>query len=188
MINVNQTQEKRSKVFNANTVFYIFNAIFMIAFVIITLYPVLNTLAISFNDGTDAVRGGIHLLPRKFTLHNFAVVFRSQNMVQAAIVTVGRTVIGTLALMNKGNGNAVLKKAFVRSDHRKKGVLSKLYDELLAFANSKDIHTFIFDTPSVATDCHHFFEKRGYRRIAKDELPFEYHYPDRDSYVYMMNR
>ena len=98
------------------------------------------------------------------------------------------TVIGTLALMNKGNGNAVLKKAFVRSDHRKKGVLSKLYDELLAFANSKDIHTFIFDTPSVATDCHHFFEKRGYRRIAKDELPFEYHYPDRDSYVYMMNR
>ena len=90
--------------------------------------------------------------------------------------------------MNKGNGNAVLKKAFVRSDHRKKGVLSKLYDELLAFANSKDIHTFIFDTPSVATDCHHFFEKRGYRRIAKDELPFEYHYPDRDSYVYMMNR
>ena len=98
------------------------------------------------------------------------------------------TVIGTLALMNKGNGNAVLKKAFVRSDHRKKGVLSRLYDELLAFANSKDIHTFIFDTPSVATDCHHFFEKRGYRRIAKDELPFEYHYPDRDSYVYMMNR
>ena len=96
MINVNQTQEKRSKVFNGNTAFYIFNAIFMIAFVIITLYPVLNTLAISFNDGTDAVRGGIHLLPRKPTLHNFAVVFRSQNMVQAAIVTVGRTVIGTL--------------------------------------------------------------------------------------------
>ena len=97
-------------------------------------------------------------------------------------------VIGTLALMNKGNGNAVLKKAFVRADHRKKGVLSKLYNELLAFANSKDIHTIIFDTPSVATNCHHFFEKRGYRRIAKDELPFEYHYPDRDSYVYMINR
>ena len=30
----------------------------MIMFVIITLYPVLNTLAISLNDGTDALRGG----------------------------------------------------------------------------------------------------------------------------------
>lgn len=36
--------------------FTIFNAIFMIAFVVITLYPVLNTLAVSFNDGTDAAR------------------------------------------------------------------------------------------------------------------------------------
>ena len=121
MINVNQTQEKRSKVFNANTVFYIFNAIFMIAFVIITLYPVLNTLAISFNDGTDAVRGGIHLLPRKPTLHNFAVVFRSQNMVQAAIVTVGRTVIGTLLALIL---NALLAYIVSRKDFLFKSELS----------------------------------------------------------------
>ena len=32
------------------------------------------------------------------------------------------TVIGTLALMNKGNGNAVLKKGFVRADYRKQGI------------------------------------------------------------------
>ncbi len=121
MINVNQTQEKRSKVFNGNTAFYIFNAIFMIAFVVITLYPVLNTLAISFNDGTDAVRGGIHLLPRKFTLHNFAVVFRSQNMVQAAIVTVGRTVIGTLPALIL---NALLAYIVSRKDFLFKSELS----------------------------------------------------------------
>ncbi|MEE5990272.1 MAG: carbohydrate ABC transporter permease [Lachnospiraceae bacterium] len=121
MINVNQTQEKRSKVFNGNTAFYIFNAIFMIAFVVITLYPVLNTLAISFNDGTDAVRGGIHLLPRKFTLHNFAVVFRSQNMVQAAIVTVGRTVIGTLLALIL---NALLAYIVSRKDFLFKSELS----------------------------------------------------------------
>lgn len=28
----------------------------MVLFVIVTLYPVLNTLAISLNDGTDALR------------------------------------------------------------------------------------------------------------------------------------
>ena len=33
-----------------------------------TLYPILNTLAVSFNDGLDTLRGGIHLVPREFTL------------------------------------------------------------------------------------------------------------------------
>ena len=47
-------------------VFVVCNTLFMIAFVVVTLYPVLNTLAISFNDGTDALRGGIYLWPRKW--------------------------------------------------------------------------------------------------------------------------
>ena len=51
-------------------IFPIVNGIIMALFVIITLYPVLNTLAISLNDGTDALRGGIYLLPRKFTWKN----------------------------------------------------------------------------------------------------------------------
>ena len=39
--------------------FPIINGIIMVLFIVITLYPVLNTLAISLNDGTDALRGGI---------------------------------------------------------------------------------------------------------------------------------
>ena len=85
----------------------------MIAFVVITLYPVLNTLAISFNDGIDAVRGGIHLIPRKFTLKNYQTVLGKQNMITGAYITVLRTVIGTvLALLT----NALL--AFVVSRKR----------------------------------------------------------------------
>ena len=48
-------------------VFVTCNTIFLVLFVTITLYPVLNTVALSFNDGVDAVRGGIHLWPRIFT-------------------------------------------------------------------------------------------------------------------------
>ncbi len=77
-------------------IFTICNTIFMVAFVVITLYPVLNTLAISFNDGVDAVRGGIHLIPRKFTLQNYKTVLGKQNMLTGAYITVLRTVIGTL--------------------------------------------------------------------------------------------
>ena len=71
------------------------NTLFMILFVVITLYPVLNTLAISFNDGTDALRGGIYLWPRKFTLQNYTTVLQKNNLITGAYVTVARTVIGT---------------------------------------------------------------------------------------------
>lgn len=77
-------------------VFVICNTVFMVSFVIITLYPVLNTLAISFNDGIDTVRGGIHLIPRKFTWQNYYTVLHKQNMVTGAYITVLRTIIGTL--------------------------------------------------------------------------------------------
>lgn len=77
-------------------IFVVCNIIFMVLFCVITLYPVLNTVAISFNDGTDAVRGGIHLLPRMFTFKNYEIVLGKQNIITAAIVTVARTVIGTV--------------------------------------------------------------------------------------------
>lgn len=76
--------------------FTIFNAIFMIAFVIITLYPVLNTLAVSFNDGTDALRGGIYLWPRKWSLQNYSTVLQKDNLITGAYISVARTVLGTV--------------------------------------------------------------------------------------------
>ena len=77
-------------------VFVVCNTLFMVLFVIITLYPVLNTLAISFNDGTDALRGGIYLWPRKWTLQNYSTVLQRQNLITGAYITVARTVLGTL--------------------------------------------------------------------------------------------
>ena len=78
------------------TVFTIFNAVFMIAFVVITLYPVLNTLAVSFNDGTDALRGGIYLWPRKWSLQNYSTVLQKDNLITGAYISVARTVLGTV--------------------------------------------------------------------------------------------
>ena len=62
------------------SIFPIVNGIIMVLFVIITLYPVLNTLAISLNDGTDALRGGIYLLPRQFTWKNYITVLQKDNL------------------------------------------------------------------------------------------------------------
>lgn len=112
---------KKMKTSFADKSFVFCNTLFMILFVIITLYPVINTVAYSFNDGVDAVRGGIHLLPRKFTLKNYSVVLHMQNFVTGAVVTVARTVIGTiLALI----ANAILAYIVSRKEFIFKSQLS----------------------------------------------------------------
>ncbi|SDZ82416.1 putative aldouronate transport system permease protein [Lachnospiraceae bacterium NK3A20] len=105
-----KVRPRRMKQSAGGVVFDVIIAVFMILFVIITLYPVLNTVAVSFNDGIDAVRGGIHLIPRKFTLDNYSTVLHKQNMIQGAIVTVMRTILGTIIALA---ANAIL--AFIVS-------------------------------------------------------------------------
>lgn len=85
--------KKRSK---SDIIFDSIIGIFMVAFVIVTLYPILNTLAISFNDGIDTVRGGIYLWPREFTMKNYQTVFNNDNLVKGAFISVSRTIIGTV--------------------------------------------------------------------------------------------
>ncbi len=97
----------------SDTIFGIFVVVFLFLFVVITLYPVLNTVALSFNDGIDAVRGGIYLWPRKFSMKNYQTVFAMQNIWVGAKITVLRTVIATLTSLF---ANALL--AFVVSRKR----------------------------------------------------------------------
>ncbi len=71
--------------------------IIMVGVMIITLYPFLNILAISLNDATDTVRGGIHIWPRQFTLANYSEIFGSNDrLIQAFGMSVLRTVVGTV--------------------------------------------------------------------------------------------
>ena len=73
------------------------NTIILVLFAVVTLYPVLNTLAYSFNEGNDAVRGGIYLLPRKWSLRSYEeILFERPGIRVGAKITVLRTVIGTL--------------------------------------------------------------------------------------------
>ncbi|NRF95307.1 carbohydrate ABC transporter permease [Paenibacillus frigoriresistens] len=62
---------------------------------IVTLYPFLNVLAISFNDATDSVRGGIYIWPRVLTIQNYKEIFQYHNLLVAARNSVLRSVIGT---------------------------------------------------------------------------------------------
>ena len=95
--------------------------------------------------------------------------------------------IGTIALMNMGNGHGVLKKFFVRGDYRGKKIGLALYKKLYEFAVENHFACILLDTPSVALASHRFYERAGFKKIVPARLPFEYEYPDRDSYLYLLD-
>ena len=103
----------RKKSSKADIAFTVFNSIFMILFVIITLYPVLNTLAPTRRSSDLALKGGIYLLPRKFTFKNYTTVLQKNNLITGAFITVARTIIGTVTALVM---NAIL--AFIVSRPR----------------------------------------------------------------------
>jgi putative aldouronate transport system permease protein len=105
----------------------VFIYLIMIFIVIITLYPFLNMLAISFNDALDGVLGGIRLWPRVFTLYNYENIFENPHITQALFISVSRTVVGSLS-----NLAVCLMLAYALS--RKEFVLRFIFLKILVFS------------------------------------------------------
>ncbi|WP_037291831.1 carbohydrate ABC transporter permease [Saccharibacillus sacchari] len=61
------------------------------------IYPFLYMLAISLNEGADAAKGGVYLWPRSFTLANYEIVLGNEVIRHAYLVTIARTILGTLS-------------------------------------------------------------------------------------------
>ncbi|MCY9663474.1 carbohydrate ABC transporter permease [Paenibacillus alginolyticus] len=76
--------------------FHTINGIFMLVLAIVTLYPFLHTLTISFNEGNDALRGGIYIWPRSWSLQNYKAIFLSGTIYHAAWISVARTITMTV--------------------------------------------------------------------------------------------
>ncbi|CAM4514122.1 putative aldouronate transport system permease protein [Paenibacillus endophyticus] len=60
------------------------------------LLPILNVLALAFNEGSNAAKGGIYFWPRAFTFGNFTEVFKQSNIINGFFVSMFRTVVGTV--------------------------------------------------------------------------------------------
>jgi putative aldouronate transport system permease protein len=83
--------KKHGKLNFKNCIFFLIIGLILTIFVIVTLYPIWNTLAISFNNAMDALRGGIYLWPRKWSLDNYATVLQKKNIMTGLWVSVLRT-------------------------------------------------------------------------------------------------
>ncbi|MFD1410563.1 carbohydrate ABC transporter permease [Lapidilactobacillus gannanensis] len=81
---------KEEKVFN------IINLVFMVFFTVIIAFPLINIVALSFNDPMDALKGGIFLWPRKFTFESYRTVLENHAIYLAFAVSIGKTIVGVL--------------------------------------------------------------------------------------------
>ena len=79
-------------------IFMVFNYLFMLFVICVTLLPYLNILAKAFNDGNDSLRGGITFFPRVFTLENFKVLVKDETMYRATLITFAR--VGLTVLLS----------------------------------------------------------------------------------------
>lgn len=68
----------------------------MLFLIFVTLYPFAHVIAVSFNNAIDTTKGGIGILPRDFTTYNYEFVLKDAAIINAAIISVARTLIGTI--------------------------------------------------------------------------------------------
>lgn len=72
------------------------NSVLLFIVAISMLYPFIYVLAISLNDPNDSQLGGIWLYPRVFSLESYRIVFSDPALLQALLISVSRTVLGTV--------------------------------------------------------------------------------------------
>lgn len=76
-----------------------FDYVLVVIFILIiamTVYPFLNVLAISLNDPMDTMRNVNFIIPRVFSVSNYVYVFTENNLGGPFVMSVVRTLIGTL--------------------------------------------------------------------------------------------
>lgn len=96
---------KREKIFD------VCNYVFMILFAFCCIYPFIYILALSFNDGKDAMKGGIYFFPREFTLENYTTVLEDDRLLSSLGISAFRTIAGILLgiVMNSLYAYAITK-------------------------------------------------------------------------------
>jgi len=89
------SKSKIKKETSTEKFFHILIIVLLLALSLSIIFPFLNIIALSFNGGKDAAKGGIYFWPRAFTLDNYKEVFSDNSIINAYKITISRTVIGT---------------------------------------------------------------------------------------------
>ncbi|MEW5815365.1 MAG: carbohydrate ABC transporter permease [Spirochaetota bacterium] len=96
----------------SQNVFNIFNLALMAFLCMVFIYPLLYVTALSFNDGMDAMKGGIYLLPRIWSLENYKSILQEKRILGSTAISLYRTLLGAVlsVILNSCFAFALLKK------------------------------------------------------------------------------
>jgi GNAT superfamily N-acetyltransferase len=96
-------------------------------------------------------------------------------------------VVGTIALVDIGNGQGALRKMFVQADLRGGGVARQLLETLLDWCRSRKMKGVYLGTTAQFLAAHRFYEKNGFSLIDKSDLPAAFPVMGVDSRFYYLN-
>jgi len=82
-------------------------------------------------------------------------------------------VVGTISVLDIGNGQGALRKMFVHPGHRgaKHGVAQGLLETLFAWCRDREFSEIYLGTTDQFLAAHRFYEKNGFSPIKKSDLP-----------------
>jgi N-acetylglutamate synthase-like GNAT family acetyltransferase len=85
----------------------------------------------------------------------------------------GERVVGSIALLDIGEGLGALRKMFVATDHRgaSAGVAGRLLDALLAHARTRQLRAIYLGTTDKFLAAHRFYEKHDFELVDAATLP-----------------
>ncbi len=102
----------------------------------------------------------------------------------------GEQVVGTISLLDIGNGQGALRKMFVHPDYRggERGIARQLLYTLFEWARTRQYTAIFLGTTDKFLAAHRFYEKSGFVEVTADELPsaFPKMRVDNKFYKYML--
>ena len=97
--------------------------------------------------------------------------------------------VGTIALIAIGGNAGALRKMFVRKEYRGKefSIAQQLLDELIAYCKQEHISDLYLGTVDTLKAAHRFYEKNGFTRLVKQDLPDSFPLMGADNVFYQLH-
>ncbi len=101
----------------------------------------------------------------------------------------GADVVGTISLLDIGSSQGALRKMFVHRKFRgsQVGTAMRLLDTLIAWSAARTVQEIFLGTTPQFLAAHRFYEKNGFREIAKSSLPPAFPIMDVDTKFYRLS-
>ncbi len=98
-------------------------------------------------------------------------------------------VIGSIALINTGHNACALRKMFVKKEFRGKelNIAQRLLEELLIFCRENEIRDIYLGTVTILKAAQRFYERNGFEKIEKENLPDYFPRMAADDLFYHLN-